>query len=290
MVSIPTWLIVLIGIYIALAIMIYLFQDKLIFRPEKLPLDFKFEYDFPFEEQFYDIDANIRINALYFFSPQPKGLIFYFHGNRRSIKGYGKVSQDFTKNNYDVLMISYRGFGKSTGKITEKGILTDAQFIYKKNLSKWTEDKIIIFGRSIGSGFATKIAALNKPKALILDSPFYSFISVANKYTWFFPLQYLLRFPLRTYRWIKKVTCPIYIIHGTKDKLIPYRSAVRLRRLVRDNSMLLSIKGGGHNNLRKFAEYHNKIRKILDGTLEVGKRKLLYERSSIHSDEKIFNF
>lgn len=284
-----SWIILILVLYLVVCVVIYFVQERFIFQPEKLKQDFEFKYDFPFEEQFFDIEPGVRINALYFFAENPKGLVVYFHGNRRSIKGYGKISIDFTQNGYDVFMMSYRGFGKSTGRRSEKGILSDAQYIYRILKEKWGDEKMIVFGRSMGSGFACKIAALNRPKMLILDSPYYSFIKVANRYTPFLPLRWLLRFHILTHKWIQKVKCPIFIIHGTKDKLIPYKHSVKLRTLVKNNSMLLSIKGGDHNNLRDFPEYHQKLKKVLDETLQVGKRQLLY-RSAIHDDDKIFNF
>ena len=284
------WWLIGFGIYLIICVLIYFTQENFIFRPEKLSQNFQFKYDFPFEELFYDMPDGARINALFFPSENSKGLVFYFHGNRRSIKGYGKISVDFTKNNYDVLMISYRGFGKSTGRRSEKNILTDAQTIYRIWKEKYGEERIIVFGRSMGSGFATKIAALNRPKMLLLDAPYYSFISVAARYTPFIPLRYLLRYPVTTYKWIRNVRCPIYIIHGTKDKLIPYRSSVRLRRITKPNSMLLSIKGAGHNNLRDYPEYHTKLARILNETLKVGQVRKLLNQNPLSDDERLFHF
>ncbi len=285
------WLLVGLLIYLILCILIYFMQENFIFRPEVLAQNFEFKYDFPFEERFYEMPDGARINALFFPAEgKSEGLVFYFHGNRRSIKGYGKIAPDFTHNHYDVLMISYRGFGKSTGKRTEKNIIADAQTIYRLIKEDYAEENIIIFGRSMGSGFATKIAALNKPNKLILDAPYYSFISVAARYTPFLPLRYLLRYPVTTYKWIRKVRCPIYILHGAKDTLIPYSSSVRLRRITKPNSMLLSIKKGNHNNLRDFPEYHDKLSRILNGRLKVGQNRKYLNQNPLGNDDKLFEF
>ncbi|HRF24511.1 MAG TPA: alpha/beta hydrolase, partial [Chitinophagaceae bacterium] len=80
---------ILMGI-IVLSILAYVLQERLIFKPEKLKQDFLFKYDAPFKEYFFDIALGVRINALHFYRENPKGLILYFHGNTRSIKGWAR--------------------------------------------------------------------------------------------------------------------------------------------------------------------------------------------------------
>src|SRR5947207_14064413 len=105
--------------YIVVTIVLYFVQDRFIFKPEKLPKDFKFVYDIPFKELFFEVKAGVSINGLHFFCKKPNGLILYLHGNTRSIKGWAKYARDFYRYNYDVVMVDYRGFGKSTGKRSE---------------------------------------------------------------------------------------------------------------------------------------------------------------------------
>src|SRR5262249_21726676 len=101
--------------FLAICVFIYFFQEKFIFHPEKLPWNFKFKYDRPFKELFFDVERGVRINGLHFSVESRKGIVLYFHGNTRSIKGWAKYSRDFTRYGYDVVMVDYRGFGKSTG-------------------------------------------------------------------------------------------------------------------------------------------------------------------------------
>jgi pimeloyl-ACP methyl ester carboxylesterase len=253
---------IIIGI-VVLSILIYFLQEKFIFRPEKLKQDFQFKYDIPFSELFFDIEPGVRINGLHFYREQPLGLILYFHGNTRSIKGWAKYAKDFYRHNYDVVLVDYRGFGKSTGKRSEKEMLSDMQFVYNTLIKQYSEQHIIVYGRSLGSGFATKIASDNKPRYLILDSPFYNFTKVVERFLPILPIRYVLRYHLRTDRWIPYVNCHTYIIHGTKDFLIPINNSEALQKLNPTKITLIRIQGGGHNNLPKFDEYHNFIRDIL---------------------------
>lgn len=258
----PTIIYILIG-YLVLVVTLWLVQEHLIFKPEKLPQDFEYKYDAPFEELFFNVAPGVRINALHFYVPEPKGLILYFHGNSRSIKGWAKYARDFYRYQYDVLLVDYRGFGKSTGKRSESDMLADMQFVYNQLKEQFTEDHILVYGRSLGSGFATKIAADNNPRYLILDAPYYSFIKVAERFTPFIPHKLVLRYKLPTDQWIKKVTCHTYIIHGTKDFLIPIQHSEKLQSFNPHKITLIRIHGGGHNNLPSNPEYHNFIRDIL---------------------------
>lgn len=253
----------IIAVLIVLSVAAYFLQEKFIFKPEKLHQDFKFEYDTPFTELFFDIEPGVRINGLHFYRDDPKGLILYFHGNTRSIKGWAKYAKDFYRFGYDVILVDYRGFGKSTGKRSEKEMLADMQFVYARLAKKYEEHHILVYGRSMGSGFATKVASDNHPRYLILDAPYYSFRKVAERYTPFLPHRWILRYHLRTDKWIRKVNCHTYIIHGTKDWLIPIKHSQALQQLNPHKITLIRIEGGGHNNLPSFEEYHNFIRDIL---------------------------
>src|SRR6187200_3385471 len=146
------------SIYLGLMILAYFIQDKFIFKPEKLSQDFQYVYDIPFRELFFEVEPGVRINGLHFSREKPNGLLLYFHGNSRSIKGWAKYARDFYRYNYDVVLVDYRGFGKSTGKRGEQQMLQDMQFVYDTLAVQYSEHHIIVYGRSLGSGFATKIA------------------------------------------------------------------------------------------------------------------------------------
>ena len=231
--------------------------------PEKLQQDFQFKFDIPFREYFFDIEPGVRINALHFFRKSPKGLLLYFHGNTKSIKGWAKYARDFYRYDYDVVLVDYRGFGKSTGKRSEQKMLSDMQFVYDKLQAQYTEDHLIVYGRSMGSGFATKLACDNHPRYLILDSPYFNFLKVIERFLPMLPVRIVLRFQLRTDKWLPDVQCHTYIIHGTKDRLIPIRHSEKLQKINPKKITLIRIVGGRHNNLPSFDEYHNFIRDIL---------------------------
>ncbi|HEY5688326.1 MAG TPA: alpha/beta fold hydrolase [Yeosuana sp.] len=253
-----------------ISIAIYYLQDYLLFKPEKLPEDFQFYYE---NQDIKEYNLETRdgavINAL-LFKPkgESKGIVFYLKGNSKSIKGWGKFAVDFTRHNYNVLMVDYRGFGKSTGRRSQKAIKRDLQEVYNKIKEETTEDRIIVYGRSLGSGFAAKLASMNNPRMLILDAPYYSLTKVTARYAPFMPLSILIKYPLPTYKWLKYVQCPIHIIHGTNDTLIPYKTSVRLSKVNPKLTRLHTVIGGGHKNLNNFESYHKMMHEIINAKSE----------------------
>jgi alpha-beta hydrolase superfamily lysophospholipase len=258
------FLIVVIAIYAVISILVYYLQDFFLFKAEKLPADFEFFYENQEIEE-YNIETRdgATLNGLHFKIDKPKGVVLYLKGNSKSIKGWGKFAVDFTRNGYDVVMLDYRGFGKSTGRRTQKALKRDIQVVYNKLREQVPEKYIILYGRSLGSGLATKLASVNSPRMLILDAPYYSLTKVAGRYAPFMPLSWLMKYPLPTYKWMKYVQCPIHIIHGTDDKLIPYKTSVKLSKIKPKLTKLYTVIDGGHKNLNNFESYHKMLTEIL---------------------------
>jgi len=264
----PNWLSILLiifAIYVGISILLYFLQEQLLFKPEKLPKDFKYFYENQVTEE-YNLETRdgAIINGLHFKTENPKGVVFYLKGNSKNIKGWGKYAVDFTRNGFDVIMVDYRGFGKSTGHRSNKKIKHDMQFVYNKIKEKVDEKYIILYGRSLGSGFAAKLASMNNPSKLILDAPYYSLTKVTARYAPFLPFSLIMKYPLPTYKWLKYVQCPIHIIHGTNDKLIPYKTSVKLSKIKPKLTRLYTVIGGGHKNLNNFESYHKMLSEILN--------------------------
>lgn len=265
------WLSILLWVitgYVLASLVMYFIQDFFFFHPEKLHRDFVYKYNVPFREVNIEGVGQSNINALLFHVDQPKGVIYYFKGNTRSNKGWAKFAKDFTEKGYDFFMIDYPGFGKSTGKRNEETIHKNAQIAYLWLSDRYNENQISIYGRSLGSGFATRVAGWNNPAVLILDGPFYSFIGLCRYYTQILPLPLILKYRIPLNKYLQEVKCPVYSIHGDKDWLIPYRFSVRLAKEFPEKLELITIKGAKHNNLPKFDEYHLALNRILNEAIK----------------------
>ena len=145
--------------YILVCMFLFFFQEKLIFFPEKLDQNFKFSFDQQFEELNIQTKDNKLLNGLLFRSESSKGLIFYLHGNAGSLNSWGSVAKRYTTLNYDILILDYRGYGKSEGSIrSQKQFFEDVQSVYNEMKKRYEESKIVVLGYSIGTGAATFLA------------------------------------------------------------------------------------------------------------------------------------
>ena len=169
------------ALFILITSFIYFFQHKLIFFPEVLLPNHSFSFDHTFEELNYKTTEGVQINALHFKAPEPRGIVYFHHGNAGSLRSWGLIADVFLDLGYDILIYDYRGFGKSQGRISEEHMYHDAQFIYDELKKQYSENDIVVYGRSIGTGVATKIAADNNPGRLVLESPYYNLPDLAKK-------------------------------------------------------------------------------------------------------------
>jgi uncharacterized protein len=241
-------------------------QESMIFYPEVLPPDFQFSFPTPFAEINLPVER-ATINALHFKTAGPKGVILYFHGNAGSLSSWGYVATDFTSRRHDAFIVDYRGYGKSTGRIlSEKMLHDDAAVAYEYLKNLYPEEHIIIYGRSIGTGIACHLAMQNKPRMLILESPYFSLKDIASRFIPFMPaalIDSVFKYPLRTDLRMPQVTCPVYLFHGTEDEIIPFDSSKRLVTLIKSEHELIAIPGGGHNDLAEYPLYHKALDRIL---------------------------
>lgn len=255
------WLLVFLSIVFLFG---YFFQEKFIFLATQLPKDFKFSFDADFKEVNLKTSDHQTINALHFKAKNPKGIILYFHGNRGDLTRWGEITKWFTQFNYDVFVIDYRGYGKSSGDFNEQNMYNDALLAYNFVKQKFAENQIIVYGRSLGTTFATKVASQNHPKELILEVPFYNLMS-AIKYQIKFSPGFLFNYKFSTNNFINKVSCPITFFHGTKDEVTLPEDSNRLFALVKHaQKKLIKIENGIHGNLREFQEYTANLKVILE--------------------------
>ncbi len=255
----------LVILYIMLIAALALFQEKLIFLPSKLAADYEYKFSEAFEEINLETADGAILNALHFKTENPKGVILYFHGNAGDLSRWGEITSYFTKFNWDVLVMDYRTYGKSTGKLSESTLYDDAQLFYDYVLKSYDEDEVILYGRSLGTAFATKLAAENNPKMLILESPFYNLKSIAKKRFPIVPVEYLIKYEFKSNYYIKDVNCKTVVFHGTDDNVVPYASGKRLYELAspENGKHFITIKRGGHNNLSNFTTYASEIQRLL---------------------------
>ncbi|MDJ1501540.1 alpha/beta hydrolase [Xanthocytophaga agilis] len=243
------------------------FDDKFYF-PSK---EWKPIADLKYEEVFLDTDT-IKLNGI-FVKPQKKAkaTILLFHGAGGNVSSYTYIAKPLVDKGFQVFMIDFRGYGKSTGKPTHVNILKDGQlvldYLIKRNDVKGT--KLILLGVSIGSQVATRLAKDNKNSvsALVLDSPLSSFTDIAAFYA---PKeqqdvikQYLVS-PYSAKEDIASVEVPKLIIHSKEDKEVPFEQGQVVFNAAKDPKTFWETTGK-HIDAAKVAgpEYAERIEKLL---------------------------
>ncbi len=255
---------VLLALYLVIGLVLFVFQENFLFRPVELPQDHVFKLQYDFDEHFLETNDNAKINVLHIKPKDPRGAILYFHGNAGNLERWSKITEYFAGLNYDIYIMDYRTYGKSTGKLSEEVLYNDAELCYQYLRQFWDEEHITVYGRSLGTAMASRVAATHNPKQLILEAPFYDIADVAQRRFPIYPINYLLKYELSNFKHLQRVKCPVTIIHGTKDYVVPFNSGEKLyKSSSKEKTSFTIIEGGGHNNLIKFDSYHRLIGEIL---------------------------
>ena len=264
------WLTALLLVAIALAVgnlFTGVLQDYFIFRPERLPADYTFSFRRPYKEVFISGEKGGRLNGLWFrqdILPEPKGVILYFHGNSGSLRRWGHLHFLFCRLGYDFFTFDYRGYGKSRGPRSEALMYQDAQTAYDFLCGHYPASQIIIFGRSLGSAFASWLASRAEARMLILETPFGSMRHLFRGYFPFLPPLFHFKYLFPNYRWLKQVSIPVYIFQGDEDLVVPFRVAASLQPYLKPGDRFFKIPGGSHNNLLYYDSYAVELERVLD--------------------------
>lgn len=239
----------------------------MLFRPDKLAPEYRFRFAHPFEEIFLETPDEVQLNLLHFPADnQPRrGIVLFFHGNRYNLQHWGKKHLDFTSRGYDFVALDYRGYGKSGGTPNEQDYYSDAIFVFDWLKEKYPDTPIILYGASLGTGIASHLAARVKAKSVILETPYDSIAGLTASLIGLsdMPIQPAFEFP--NDRNLSNATLPILIFHGTADRVVPYKSAVRLKTCLKPGDVFITIPGGRHSNLREYPAYQEQLARWLDG-------------------------
>ena len=260
------WLRIALLLYAAVGIAVYYLQDYFFFRPEPVDLGFRYDFGQPYREVNLAFNNFSNINVIQFTADStPKGCVLYFHGNRKNVGWYAKHAPLVTRAGYEVWMIDYPGYGNSTGRLNEEVLHAYALQLYRLARKSFEADSIILYGRSMGTGIAARLASRETASRLILETPYYSFTSVAAHFLPIYPVERMIHVKLPTYQYLPQVEEPILILHGTDDGLIPLSNALRLQPLLKPGDRFVTIKGGSHNDLAEFEQFRKAIGDVVGG-------------------------
>ncbi len=242
-----------------------LFQDYFIFRPEKLEEGYAYEFLHPFEEHWVETPGGGRINLLWFRRGEGAGerVIVYHHGNMGSLKRWGHVYYHLLELGYDLIIYDYRGFGKSTGPRDEHRMQQDALAVYAFAERRYQAQNIVLYGRSLGSHFAAFVARNRPCRMLILETPFSNMRDLFHAYFPFLPRVFRFKYAFDNKALLPEIEVPIHIFHGTKDLVVPYKVAIKLKPLIKKTDTFTTIEDGRHGDLLFFDRFNDQRKNIL---------------------------
>ncbi|HTT09800.1 MAG TPA: alpha/beta fold hydrolase [Burkholderiaceae bacterium] len=245
-----------VAIYGGVLLLLYWKQEFLLFAPTRLPPGHRFSVP-DVVERTIDVDG-ATLSALHFRQPGAKGVVFFLHGNAGSLEQWLTGTDFYRRTGFDLFMLDYRGYGKSTGRITSEAQLhADVRAAWQAIAPEYAGRKVVLYGRSLGSGLATRLATEVDADLLVLVSPYSSLRDVARDHYPWVPGA-LLRYPMRTDEWLPHVRMPVLILHGDRDRIIGVEHAERLRAL-HPAAELVRLRGVDHNDIDLSQEYQRNL-------------------------------
>ena len=209
--------------YLVVMIFIYFYQRNLLYHPSENNYQ-NDEPQFNYKEVNINVEANIKLKSWFIEKDLIKfKTLLIFHGNAGDLSNRIYKLNELNKLKLNILLISWRGFSGNNGSPTEKNLYKDAEAAIKwLNKKKITNNQIILYGESLGTGVAVEMAKKNNFNSIILESPFTSIENSAKIYYPYLPVKLLLKDRFDSINKIQKIKSPILKMHGKKDDVVPF--------------------------------------------------------------------
>jgi pimeloyl-ACP methyl ester carboxylesterase len=236
------------SLYVGLAALMYLVQRSLMYFPERARTA-PAAAGLPQAEEVV-LDTADGEKVIVWHVP-PRGdspVILYHHGNGGSLRTRAGRFRRIADEGVGLVALSYRGYGGSTGRPTEDGLIQDARAAYVYAAARYPQ-RIALWGESLGSGVAVALAAERPVTRMILDAPFTSTVDVAAALYWYLPVRVLMKDQFRSDERIKRVTAPVLILHGEADNVIPIAYGERLLAMIPGQKRMIRFPEGHHVQL-----------------------------------------
>ena len=251
----------LLAIYATVMALMWWGQERLLFHPTPLATTHRFDFGTEVQEVWVDVPG-ARLHALHLQLPKPQGIVFFLHGNADNLQGWFASAALYRQAGYDVFMPDYRGYGKSSGRITSEAQLhADVAALWAQVAPRYAGQRRVLVGQSLGTGLALALAAQVQPELTLLVSPYLSMATLAQeKFPWVPGA--LMRYPLRSDLALPQVRGPVLMLHGGRDTLIPPAHSAMLQALAPHAQGVL-LPEAGHNDIDQHPAYRQAVLQAL---------------------------
>ena len=251
------FVLILVGIYLACALVLFVFQHAFIYLPTN-------EYEHSFEQiTILNNDVNIQVIVL---NKGNKNAFIYFGGNAEAVI-HNALEFSINFPSRTIYLVNYRGYGGSSGKPTEVGLFSDAIAIFDNVLA--AHKNIAVIGRSLGSGVAMHLAANRAVSQIVLITPYDSILAIAKKQFPLFPISLLLKDQYDSVGLANKVSAPVLVLAGGQDRIIPLSHSQKLVDALgirndkwQENVTMIVFEQAGHNNISQSVNYYKNLMDI----------------------------
>jgi fermentation-respiration switch protein FrsA (DUF1100 family) len=199
--------------------------------------------------------------------PEPRGEVLFFHGNGGNLSIWQDFLMSLYHNSLTVFALDYRGYGKSTGSPTEEGLYKDAEALLRHFWTKIhrPDHKVIYWGQSLGGSVAAFATTVRKPDGVILESSFPNKYSLLNHHPALKVLGFLSEFKFPTAEFLDGISCPVLVLHGEQDKVVPLKQGQLLFDRLQTEKYFHTMPAG-HNDLHQVNpdKYWEHINQLID--------------------------
>jgi len=237
--------------YGAVLVLVYLFQSHLVYFPGtgREAVVTPQSYGLRYESVPIRTADGETLDAWWVPAENARGTVLFFHGNAGNISHRIDYLQMFHRLRYSMLIVDYRGYGKSSGTPSEAGTYRDAEAAWEhlRHARLAQPRDIVIAGESLGAAVATWLAAEVSPRAVLLFSTFTSVTDLGAQVYWFLPVRLLSRMGYDNLANLKRIRAPVFIAHSRDDDIVPFAHGRRLYEAAAEPKAFLELRGG-HND------------------------------------------
>ena len=241
-------------LYFFLGLILFIFQRRIIFNTSGhpgTPNDYNL---YTTKEILITTEDNIDLLSWLHIGDKNLPFLIYFHGNSFHIGDRAYRIQKYIDKNWNVLLVSWRGFGGNKGNPTEKNLYKDGEAVLRwiSANTEFKHNQIILYGESLGSGIAVELGVKYDFLSVVLEAPFTSISDIAKKRYKIFPTKFLVKDKFDNLSKIDKLRSPLLIISGKRDEIVPHDHSIQLLNRAKVKKKSVFIDEAIHNNLYEF--------------------------------------